>query len=190
MSALKLMEFVDTALVPTWRGSSIANAMRDIDWCLEEMSALVRKDSKVARSPCVVCSTLRFFFVIDIDECRSEPGICRNGQCTNTIGSFECSCPQGFVLSSNGRECKGRCFQPFLLRTHPYPDLWPLSDVRKAQCFDRFEAGRCTSPRPMLHTKAQCCCSRGQAWGSNPCEICPQPHQGESLFWYLVCNSI
>ena len=43
----------------------------------------------------------------DIDECRVEVGICRNGQCINNVGSFECSCPDGFVLSSNGRECRG-----------------------------------------------------------------------------------
>ena len=37
----------------------------------------------VARSSCV-----------DEDECRS--GInCRGGRCLNTIGSFQCECPQG-----------------------------------------------------------------------------------------------
>jgi len=43
----------------------------------------------------------------DMDECSSIPGICRNGECENVIGSFICRCPAGFRLSQSGRECRG-----------------------------------------------------------------------------------
>ena len=40
----------------------------------------------------------------DIDECQES--VCdRNGNCTNTIGSFECTCNIGFTGS--GLECEG-----------------------------------------------------------------------------------
>ena len=43
----------------------------------------------------------------DIDECLTENAGC--GQiCTNTMGSFVCSCNQGFTLSSDGRNCTGK----------------------------------------------------------------------------------
>lgn len=40
---------------------------------------------------------------IDIDECRE--GKCQNGRCSNTPGSFNCVCPQGFDVSPDGNYC-------------------------------------------------------------------------------------
>ena len=42
----------------------------------------------------------------DIDECR-WPDSCTNA-CNNIPGSFECSCPDGYFLSSNGKVCFGK----------------------------------------------------------------------------------
>ena len=41
---------------------------------------------------------------LDINECATSNGGC-NQHCTNTPGSFQCSCNNGFSLSSNGRTC-------------------------------------------------------------------------------------
>lgn len=41
-----------------------------------------------------------------MDEC-SQQGICNNGQCNNTPGSFICSCPPGYDLASDGKRCIG-----------------------------------------------------------------------------------
>ena len=36
----------------------------------------------------------------DINECSMQ-GVCQNGDCLNTLGSFKCSCKAGFVLDRN-----------------------------------------------------------------------------------------
>jgi len=46
-----------------------------------------------------------FMHLIDIDECLSSP--CEH-MCTNTVGSFQCSCSGGYQLGSNGKSCRGK----------------------------------------------------------------------------------
>ena len=41
----------------------------------------------------------------DLDECRSRPGICRDGKCTNMAGSFQCVCRDGFTLTPARDQC-------------------------------------------------------------------------------------
>ena len=43
-------------------------------------------------------------YFTDIDECAENTDGCDQG-CTNTAGSFVCSCDSGFTLSSDGRTC-------------------------------------------------------------------------------------
>ena len=45
-----------------------------------------------------------FDIIIDIDECSSSP--CEH-TCTNTPGSFECSCNSGYELGLDGLSCDG-----------------------------------------------------------------------------------
>ena len=47
--------------------------------------------------------TFRFIFT-DIDECTANTDGCDQG-CTNTEGSFECTCSSGFTLSNDERTC-------------------------------------------------------------------------------------
>ena len=45
--------------------------------------------------------------LIDTDECLTDNGGC-NQTCTNTLGSFECSCDTGFTLAADNLNCEGK----------------------------------------------------------------------------------
>ncbi|KAM7363855.1 tolloid-like protein 1 tolkin isoform 1-T3 [Cochliomyia hominivorax] len=69
-------------------------------------------------------------FFTDIDECSINNGGCQH-ECRNTIGSYICSCHNGYSLHENGHDCKeGECKHeistPFGTIYSPnYPDLYP-----------------------------------------------------------------
>ena len=55
----------------------------------------------------IVLITLNVYITtIDIDECITNNGGCEQ-MCTNTIGSFNCSCTDGYNLKS-GKVCAGK----------------------------------------------------------------------------------
>ncbi|XP_032164959.1 fibrillin-3 isoform X8 [Mustela erminea] len=41
----------------------------------------------------------------DVNECAESPGVCTNGVCVNTDGSFRCECPFGYSLDFTGIRC-------------------------------------------------------------------------------------
>ncbi|PNJ27748.1 LTBP2 isoform 5 [Pongo abelii] len=41
----------------------------------------------------------------DVDECEDPQSSCLGGECKNTVGSYQCLCPQGFQLA-NGTVCE------------------------------------------------------------------------------------
>lgn len=43
----------------------------------------------------------------DVNECAENPGVCANGLCVNTDGSFRCECPFGYSLDFTGVSCVG-----------------------------------------------------------------------------------
>ena len=69
-------------------------------------------------------------FFTDMDECANNNGGCQH-ECKNTIGSYHCSCHNGFTLHDNGHDCKeGGCkyeiTAPTGTITSPnYPDYYP-----------------------------------------------------------------
>ena len=46
-------------------------------------------------------------FAADVDECRELPGVCSQGRCINTLGSFNCYCPKGFKHDITTGTCIG-----------------------------------------------------------------------------------
>ena len=45
-----------------------------------------------------------YYWLADIDECSTGASLC-NQLCTNTDGSYECSCEGGFMLLDDGVTC-------------------------------------------------------------------------------------
>ncbi|RMC01268.1 hypothetical protein DUI87_22217 [Hirundo rustica rustica] len=97
-------------------------------------------------SPCERCE-------LDVNECEVFPGVCPNGRCINSRGSFRCECPEGLTLDGTGRVCL---------------------DIRTEQCYLRWEEEECVQPVPGRLRMDSCCCAVGAAWGSS-CERCPMP---------------
>ncbi|XP_077313974.1 latent-transforming growth factor beta-binding protein 3 isoform X5 [Lithobates pipiens] len=90
----------------------------------------------------------------DINECSMQ-GVCQNGECLNTQGSFRCACKHGYVFISS----QMRCTQE-------------KSDV-KSLCYRLVGTdGQCQHPISIRMTQQLCCCSVGKAWGPH-CEVCP-----------------
>ena len=54
-------------------------------------------------------STIQLLYILiniaDIEECQVEPAICEPRLCRNTVGSYECTCPNGFTW--DGMDCEG-----------------------------------------------------------------------------------
>jgi len=44
--------------------------------------------------------------IVDINECQIDNGGCAQA-CDNTNGSYQCSCPEGYELTSDGHNCTG-----------------------------------------------------------------------------------
>lgn len=113
-------------------------------------------------SPCMRCeqdsfcpkghSRVRGTICEDVNECEVFPGVCINGKCVNTVGSFICQCPSGMTVDASGRTC---------------------IDLRTEQCYLSHEDERCGSPISGRHRVDACCCSVGLAWGPE-CDECPE----------------
>lgn len=69
-------------------------------------------------------------FLTDLDECAKNNGGCQH-ECRNTLGSYVCSCHNGYALHENGHDCKeGGCkyeiSAPHGTVSSPnYPDYYP-----------------------------------------------------------------
>ncbi|XP_074845801.1 latent-transforming growth factor beta-binding protein 1 isoform X3 [Carettochelys insculpta] len=98
-------------------------------------------------------------FCQDINECHLQ-GVCPNGECLNTMGSYRCTCKMGFVPDPTLSRC--------------IPDN-PMVSEEKGPCYRFVSAGKqCMHPLSVQLSKQLCCCSVGKAWGPH-CEKCPLP---------------
>ncbi|KAI4541427.1 hypothetical protein MG293_008569 [Ovis ammon polii] len=88
----------------------------------------------------------------DVNECEVFPGVCPNGRCVNSRGSFHCECPEGLTLDGTGRVCL---------------------DIRMEQCYLKWDEDECIHPVPGKFRMDACCCAVGAAWGTE-CEECPK----------------
>ena len=61
---------------------------------------------KIVQVPMHFTKILCYDILIDINECDESNGGCSHN-CTNTEGSFECYCRDGYILNGDGRNCSG-----------------------------------------------------------------------------------
>ncbi|CAB1312609.1 unnamed protein product [Coregonus sp. 'balchen'] len=95
----------------------------------------------------------------DLNECHLQ-GVCPNGDCLNTMGSYRCSCKAGFIPDPTLSTC--------------IPDT-PAVHEEKGACFRLVSSGKqCLHPVSAQLSKQLCCCSVGKAWGPR-CDKCPLP---------------
>lgn len=99
-------------------------------------------------------------FPSDTDECLT-PGICMNGRCINSEGSFRCECPPGLAVDVDGRVC---------VDTH-----------MRTTCYGTIKMGTCSRPFPGAVTKSECCCANPEHGFGEPCQPCPSRNSG-SIF--------
>ncbi|XP_055327570.1 fibrillin-1-like [Paramacrobiotus metropolitanus] len=67
---------------------------------------------KLCRNEWRIVLTVRHS-VFNINECMTEPNLCLNGRCIDTVGSYTCECNKGYKVSfqPNGQTiCVGTCF--------------------------------------------------------------------------------
>ena len=62
---------------------------------------------KFKHGPFTQRKVILFSFFLDIDECSIMNGGCETF-CTNSEGSYECSCQPGFALMPDQRSCTGK----------------------------------------------------------------------------------
>lgn len=115
----------------------------------------------------------------DINECEVFPGVCKNGRCVNTQGSFRCECAEGLTLDSSGRTCVGKrpaVKADIILSSNVLGQItfiFNFLDMRSEQCYLKWHEDECGEPVPGRYRLDMCCCSVGAAWGVD-CEECPK----------------
>ena len=60
--------------------------------------------------------SLRACIHADVDQCAANTDGCAQ-TCTNTAGSYQCSCDAGYTLNSDGHTCDGKTML-FILLIH------------------------------------------------------------------------
>ncbi|XP_017286383.1 latent-transforming growth factor beta-binding protein 1 isoform X1 [Kryptolebias marmoratus] len=100
----------------------------------------------------------------DLDECQLL-GVCPNGKCVNTVGSYRCTCKAGYTPDPTLTTCISNT---------------AAIQEEKGACFRLVGSGRqCLHPVSAQLSKQLCCCSVGKAWGPH-CDKCPPP--GTAMF--------
>ena len=70
------------------------------------------------------------FSPIDIDECLVSPSVCGpDSNCTNEIGSYNCSCLDGFTVTNSSltisinNTCRGKSYNHIYIQSN----IWKIT---------------------------------------------------------------
>lgn len=73
---------------------------------VDQKTDLEELDSPKMNSGVSILGEMGFFSSTDVDECSAKSTPCdSNADCSNSDGSFSCTCKQGFT--GDGRVCQG-----------------------------------------------------------------------------------
>lgn len=108
-------------------------------FCGPKQPNMITSESNVLRIEFKSDSTVQksgfaatFLTVFDLDECRVNNGGCEH-ECQNTIGSYLCSCHNGYLLHENGHDCREGVCRYEVTAPHGqiaspnFPDFYPAN---------------------------------------------------------------
>lgn len=144
--------------------------------------------------PCLMLNhKTSLLYFIDVNECLTEANNC-NFHCKNLIGTFICTCPEGFRKPGLEDDCvdvdecsessdlcgDGRCINTVGgYQCECPPGYLASSDGRSCEdnrlglCYQRAVRGRCEAGGRTPVKMTDCCCTMGVAWGDQ-CTLCPR----------------
>ena len=78
------------------------------------------------------------FCYLDINECQDTPGVCDdNATCNNTIGSYTCTCIEGFTGEGSNGTCEGKHTNIFVGRPVPPNNYYPATYLSQTVTYIR-----------------------------------------------------
>ena len=110
---------------------------------------------------------------LDIDECSMQVDDCEHN-CNNTLGSYTCSCNDGYILDRDGIQCNGKniCHVPVVLYS-----CFPLLDIDECS----LQLDECEQVCINLDGSHTCECNEGYAIVSNRYYAC----EGKPCRYYI-----
>ena len=85
---------------------TIASVALDIDSIMTTIHAQVTKNTHAQKIFSAGPYISHALAILDVDECAEDTDTCAQA-CTNTNGSYTCSCDPGYRLASDNRHCDG-----------------------------------------------------------------------------------
>ena len=122
--------------VPTHQlGLLHALVMLDTDWAMIREAVMVSYNN----TQCFQLYDANITVIVDINECTEGLDDCEQ-RCSNTPGTFTCSCDSGFTLDVDGRSCIADSVQPVCggvlttatgsFQTPGYPVSYPFENFQ------------------------------------------------------------
>ena len=103
MSVVQVLPITASNFAPTFLDLTLVSVDLGIGWIAIDKHVQVRQHIIWVLHSHMACILL---WPSDINECAENDHLCE-GTCTNTVGSYRCSCSAGYTLSNNGFSCVG-----------------------------------------------------------------------------------